>query len=508
MKNEQTGEKTRSIAAIAAVIAFMIISKMLGFAREVALSSKFGLNYITDAYKTAFDIPCLLLSALIGAVAAVFIPVYAERRKLGEAHEKQFLSAVFGAGLLVSAVIAALTQLSLKWLVPFMLRGRNDETVGLAIRLSSIMMPMALCVFLYRMIATFLQARFSFTIPAVATCFSALCVVVGIYTSKGDIVVVAVWTLIGMAAEFLIQLPLAFRKGFRPFSRVRFNDPGLRQIVFLMLPLLVMGVFDQMYIVFDKVVASATEGDVSALGYASRITTMVSAAFLLTIATVLYPSLTKAAGDSGDFAEQFAFGINLNLLIGIPAMAVLFIMRVPVVRAVYEHGEFKPDYTSITAGCMACYALGMVGIGIREMCNRAFWAQKSTRTPMIVGIGAVLLNIALDYPLYSLFGVSGVALSAAVSASAAAAVLLVLLRKRIKRVGGGTILTCLIKTIGATAVMCAVLFAGMRLFNLDSVKWLLATALLGLVAYVAALALMRTREISLIASLVKARGKQ
>ncbi|MDR2506053.1 MAG: murein biosynthesis integral membrane protein MurJ [Oscillospiraceae bacterium] len=494
------------MTAIAVVMAFMLGSKLLGFLREVALSSKFGMSYVTDAYKVAFDIPCLLLSALIAAIAAVFIPIYNERSKLGEAEKRRFVTAVLVVGLLVSAVVALITQLSLGWLVRAMLPDASDETIELTIKLSTIMMPMALFVFLFRMLGSYLQANFNFMMSAIATCFSAICVIAGIYLSNGNITVVAVWTLVGMAVEFVTLIPRTTRLGVAKFSRFTIADSGIRQLAFLMLPLLVMGVFDQMYIVFDRVVTSSIEGDISALNYAYRISTMVSSAFLLTISTVLYPSITKAADDKREFAEQFSFGVNLNMLIGIPAMAMLLILRQPVVRAVYERGAFLPSNTLTTAGCLACYSVGMVGVGLREILNRAFWAKKSMRIPMMVGVLGVILNIALDFPLYNLFGVSGVALSQSVSIFAAAAALMIILKIKYSDIGSPAMLACLRKTAVATAAMCAALLALQYLLNLDSIAYLLAAALVGLLVYIALLFVQKTSEVSMLFSFLKARG--
>jgi putative peptidoglycan lipid II flippase len=311
-----------------------------------------------------------------------------------------------------------------------------------------------------------------------------------------------------MAVEFIVLLPIAMRKGFGKFSRFTIADSGLRQLAFLSLPLLLMGVFDQMYIVFDRVVTSSISGDISALNYAYRISTMVSSAFLLTIATVLYPSITNAADDDREFAEQFSFGVNLNLLIGIPAMLMLFILREPIVRAVYERGEFTSDNTIITAGCLACYAIGMVGNGLRELLNRAFWAKKAMKIPMIVGIVGVILNIALDFPLYNMFGASGVALAQSASIFAAAIALMIILKKRYSYIGGRSILTCLLKTVISTFAMCVVLLIFNYYLNLDSIVMLLASAAAGLAVYIILLVLQKTHEVTMLFSFVRTRGSK
>jgi putative peptidoglycan lipid II flippase len=494
------------------VMGLMTLSKALGFVREVALSSRFGMTYVTDAYKTAFNIPCLLLSALIAAMATIFVPIYNERRREGAQAASRFTRVTLTAGLIVSALIALGTYIALPWLAGVMLPGAGEDMVSLTISLTRIMIPMALFVFLYRMLGAYLQARFSFTMPAVATCAGAIVIILGIVFSGGNIALVAVATLAGMVVEFLTQLPAARRRGLEPRPLLDLNDPGLRRLAFLTLPLLVGGVFDQLYIVFDRVVTAATAGDISALDYGNRVTTMVSAAFLTTISTVLYPSLTESARDEKRFAGHFSLGVSLNVLIGLPAAAALLMLRVPVTRLVFERGAFDASDAAVTAGTMACYALGMLGLGIKELCGRAFYARQSTRPPIVVGILGVMLNIALDYLLYPLIGVSGVALASAIAASVSALALMVLLRAKTGHVGGGAILLCTGKVLLATGAMCSVILAGSHIFPLGEAYGmglavpLLGTAAAGLAAYAATLALLRTRELSYMISIVRRKG--
>jgi putative peptidoglycan lipid II flippase len=496
---------------MALVMGLMMLSKALGFIREVALSSKFGMTYVTDAYKTAFNIPCLLLSALIGAMATIFVPVYNERSLDGAEAASNFTRATLTAGFIVSAVIALGTYLSLPWLARAMLPGASEDMIHLTIGLTRVMTPMALFVFLYRMLGAFLQARFSFATPATATCAGAVVIILGIMLSGGNIVLVAAATLAGMAVEFLTQLPAARKRGLRPRPLIDFNDPGLKRMAFLTVPLLIGGVFDQLYIVFDRVVTAATAGDISALDYGNRVTTMFSAAFLTTIATVLYPSLTESARDAKRFAGHFSQGVCLNVVIGLPAAAALLMLRAPVTRLIFERGAFGASDAAATAGTMACYALGILGLGLRELCGRAFYARQATRLPMTVGILGVMLNIALDYALYPLMGVSGVALASAIAASASALALMILLRASAGHVGGGAILLCLGKTAIATAAMCVVILACSRVFSLQDAYGmrlagsLLATGAAGLAAYGAALAILRARELEYIVRMVRRR---
>ncbi|HML45774.1 MAG TPA: lipid II flippase MurJ, partial [Clostridia bacterium] len=233
--------------------------------------------------------------------------------------------------------------------------------------------------FLHRLTSSYLQAKFRFGIPAVATLLYNVFVVTGIVLSGANIYVVAAATLLGTAVQFFVQLPQARHAGLEYRPVIDMKEPGLRAMMTMMIPVLIASGFDQLYMVFDQRVVSVVEGQISSLDYANRINTMVSAVLLITIATVLYPSLVRDAKDPKAYAKNLSLGFNLNLLIAIPAMAALVMLRVPIIRLVYERGSFTAANTLTTAGPLACYGLGLLGVGIREMCSRGFYARQEVK---------------------------------------------------------------------------------------------------------------------------------
>lgn len=139
-----------------------------------------------------------------------------------------------------------------------------------------------------------------------------------------------------------------------------------------MLPVLISSAFDQVYMIVGKAVASSGIGDITILDYGNRVSTMVSAVLLTSIATVLYPTLVKNVDSSEDFRRTLSLGVNLNLLIAIPAMAALTLLRLPVTRLVFERGAFTAKDSLLTCGTLACYSCGILGVGLREIGNRTF----------------------------------------------------------------------------------------------------------------------------------------
>ena len=382
-ENEANSSVKSLSKSMLVVMVFTMVAKVTGFLRETVMASRFGLSAITDAYKTAFDIPCIFLSVIVTALSATLIPTYSSQLQQSRDKADRFIRNLFTIGLALSAVILGLTLSMLDTLVcRFFLPGASAEAQQLTIRLARIMLPMGFFTFLARMSTSYLQANFRFAVPAVSQVMLNLCIIVFIILSGGEnIELVALGTLIGWVLQFVVQIPSMHRCGLRPKPVFDLKDPGVREVAALMLPVLVSSAFDQVYIIVDRAVASAATGSITALDYGNRISTMVSSVLLTSIATVLYPTLVKNTEDPDKFRKTLGFGINLNLLIAVPAIAALTLLRLPITRLIYERGAFTKENSLLTSGTLACYSLGILGVGLREIGNRCFYAYKRRRSP-------------------------------------------------------------------------------------------------------------------------------
>ncbi len=498
------------------VMIFTTVSKVTGFLREMVLAANFGTTYITDALKTAEDVPCLFLSIIITALCTTLIPVYSDRLKHGPRQANRFVSNLITIGLALSVVILLITALMTETIIcKFSMVNSTPEAQSLAIQLTQIMLPMGVFVFLARIGTAYLQANFSFTVPALSQMVLNVVIIGAIMLSKGmNITYVAVGTVVGWALQFVVQMPKMRQVGleYRPTFDVR--EPGLQEVVILMLPVLVSITFDQLYLTFDKSVASQVAGDITRLDQANRLSTMVSSVLLTTIATVLYPNLIRHVDDPVKMSGDLGFGINLNLLIALPAIAALVLLRGPITHLVYQRGAYTPESTAITADVLACYSAGILGVGMRELCNRCFYAFKDTKVPTITGIGVVVLNIGLNYALYPIFGVSGIAAATSISAMGSALVLLYLLHAKRHVFDVKRSATCLWKVLVATAAMVAVLLGLTQILHLNDLNGMRFYAtiagvmLAGGATYIVALIVLKTEELRMALNMIKGKIKR
>ncbi len=442
------------------VMALTTISKVSGFLREMLQSAKFGANAVNSALNTAVDVPCLFLSVITIAMATALIPVYTDRMREGKASANRFMNNLLTIGMGLSVVVLVFTAVFAQPLIDNILIPKSSpEVKQLALELTRLMLPMGIFVFLARVCSAYLQANSNFTVPAVSQILLNLVVIVAIMLSGPDnATYVAIGTVIGWAVQFFFHIPWIRRQGLSYRPTVDVKEPGLAPMMLLMLPIIVSGAFDQLILSVNRAVISSVEADIVHLGNASKLSTMVSAVLLTTIATVLYPSFVRHAAERDKMASDLSFGININLLIALPATAALLLLNEPLTRLTLGRGNYSSESVEVTAAILACFAPGILGLGLRELFNRAFYAHKNTVIPTVVGIGTVLLNVALDYALYEALGVAGVAIAGSIAALIGAALLLFLLSRKYSIFHAKRVVSCLWKTGLSTLLMSVPLF--------------------------------------------------
>ena len=492
------------------VMVLTMAGKLIGFLRETVQASMFGVSEVTDALKVALEAPNLFLAVIIIALAAAFIPAYNERLREGKEAADCLAANVATLGMALSAAVLLLTLLFIGPIITrLMLPYASAETQQTAIRMSRIMMPIGIFVFLSRMATSYLQVNFSFGIPALSQVFFNVIVIGAILLSRGEnILYIALGTLAGWLIQFAAQAPRIRRMGFRYRPAFDVKEPLLRDIGMLMLPLLATGAFDQLYILIRSM-ASNMAGHITVLDLSTRLSTMVSTVLLLTIATVLYPSLVRHAAEKDRFRDDLSFGINLNLLLALPASAALVFLSGPITRLVYQRGAFSTQDTLLTAQTLAMTAVGILGIGMRELLTRCFYAQKDVKAPTIIGILAVALNALLSFMLYPTYGAPGIAIATSISAILGAAVLLILQARRHRALDTRRTLRCLWKTSAASAAMVGLLLALLHAFHIPSLTGAtFALAMLALIAigigfYIIVLWALRTEELAMVLAFAK-----
>src|SRR5258706_9162282 len=469
-----------SVARNAGVVSAAIMtSRVLGLVRDQVFAALFGAGLQYDAFLTAFRIPNLLRDLFVeGGRSAAFVTPFSQvLATKGEAEAFRLSNRIATALLLVLGVVCLAGWFAAPAIVHLLAPGFFEVPgkAGLTVQLTRIMIPFLLFIALAAQAMGILNARHRFGMPAMASAFFNLGSIVGglflgfvagPWIGLGAIESMAYGTLFGGLLQFAAQWPSLRRIGFRYRPMLDFNDPGVRQILRLMGPAIIGAAAVQINIFINSNFASAIidpatgrigNGPVSGLNYAFRFVQFPIGAFGVAISTAMLPMISASAArkEIGEFRRTLAHSLSLILLLCIRSAAGLIVLGRPIVGLVFEQGRFTPLDTAETASALGAYAVGLAGYGGIKVLAPAFYALDDARTPMLVSLGSIAVNYAMNYLLVGPFGHVRLAFSPSALALVNFALLLLLMRRKIGILEGRRLARSLVKICLATALMAA-----------------------------------------------------
>ena len=347
--------------------------------------------------------------------------------------------------------------------IKILAKGFEGEQFNLAVTLNRIGLPIAMFLGLTHVFTGLLDSDEIFGPSAISGIpynfiFLTYLILVG---KNASIYTLMVVTVIAASTQFLILVPAVRHMGYRYRFRINLRDPYLRKGMFLVLPVLIGSAVQQINIVVDRTLASGLErGSISALTYSSRINDMVIAVFIMAITKVIFPKLSRAFAkeDGGEVSRILGQGINIILIITVPATVGLLLLADPLVYLFFQRGSFNARDTLMTSQALMFYSLGLVGFSLRLMLNKVYYSFQDTRTPMINGVIAVGVNLIFNLILIRWMGHSGLALATSISATVTTILLFISLRKKIGPIGLTRYLISFFKTLAASLIMGLVVY--------------------------------------------------
>jgi putative peptidoglycan lipid II flippase len=453
-------------------------SRILGVVREQVLAYLFGAGDAMDAYKVAYRVPNLLRDLFAeGAMSAAFVPTFArELATGGKPAAFRLATYIVSALLLITGVLVVLGMLFAEPLVR-LFAGDYREVAGkleLTVLLTRIMLPFLTFVALAAAFMGMLNALHHFFVPAVSPAMfnvgSIVCTVglVALMPRWGlpAIAAVAIGTIVGGLAQWLVQWPLLRREGFRYRPALDWRDEGLRRVLLLMGPSTIGLAATQVNVFVNTLLATREgTGAVSWLDVAFRLMYLPIGLFGVSIATATTPAISRmlAKGDTSSVRKTISDGMVLMLLLNVPATVGLVVLAEPIVRLMYERGAFMPSDTIAAAAALQFYALGLLGYSVVRIASPAFYAFGESRTPVTISFVTVLSNAALNFVLVEVMGYRGLALGTSIAALLNAGLLLVMLRRRLGGIEGGAMASALAR-IAVAAVLMGLAAAGADAF--------------------------------------------
>ena len=444
-------------ATIGLMIAIML-GKVLGFARELVLASTYGAGAYSDAYIIALNIPMVIFVAIGQSIGTTFIPLYHDiNANLGEEKSIKFTNNIFNIVTIVCIVFGILGIVFAEPLVKLFAMGFQGETQKIAVGFTRIMVMGVLFIGLSNLMTSFLQVKNNFTIPGLASIPRNVVIIISMILSvKYGPSVLAWGTLAGFAIEFLYQVPFAYKKGYRYKKYLNLKDEHLKKMIWLLGPVFIGVAVNQVNAMVDRTLASTlVEGSISALNYANKLNNFVMGVFITSIASVIYPMLSKLSADSDKekFTESVVTSVNSIVLLVLPISVGAIVLANPIVKILFQRGAFDSSATEMTAIALVFYSIGLVAFGLRDVLGKVFYSLQDTKTPMINGAIAMVLNIILNIILVKIMGHAGLAFATSISAILCIFMLFGSLKKKIGYFGQDQMIKTTVKSLGAALVM-------------------------------------------------------
>jgi len=488
----------------------------MGLVRESVFAHLFGVGAATDAFNVAFRIPNLLRDLFAEtALSAAFVPVLAGEKAKGKEAENRLASNILNVLFVVTGAVSLAGLLLAPAIAKTVAFGFGDVPgkIGLTARLTAVLFPFLLFVSLAAWAMSYLNTEKSFFVPSVAPAlFNAFSILFplltyGWYVARGKepIFGMAVGVLIGGLMQFLVQMPVVRRKGFRWSPLLSFRDPGFRKVMALFVPVAVGLAGTRINVLVNTIlVTPLAEGSVSWLNYAFRVMHLPLGLFGIAVGTVALPSLSRLVHDNdlGAVRTTLADSLKMVLVLTVPATALLAFLAVPVTRAIYQRGRFTAEDTAATAGALVLYALGIPFMsGLRNVAA-AFYAFKDSRTPMVASLVSIAFNIGLNVSLMNVLGFMIFPLSTSLAAVLNVGILMALLPKKDVGVAAAPLARFSIKLAAASAAGGAAAWAVNGLAEgrfgtsfAATAAGLAAAGLAGLVVFFAASRLLGLAEV-------------
>ena len=519
-------ENEKVTAAAGIVAAATLLSRIFGLVRDLVTAYFFGAGMAADAFFVAFRIPNLLRRLVAeGALTVSVIPIFTEYLTTRSREEAFALArACMTLFSIILVVVSLLGVLLSPYLIMVFAPGFTAEPdkFQLTVLLTKIMFPYILLVALVALAMGILNSLGRFAAPALSPVVLNIGMIASMFllTPYFDppIIALAIGVILGGLLQVLLQIPyLAKEKGLLGIS-FDFTHPAIKRIGLLMAPAALGAAAYQFSVLVNTLLASfLPQGSVSYLYYADRIMQFPLGVFAVAIGTAVLPSMSRQSseGDMEGFGQTFSYALRLVFFITIPAMVGMIVLAEPILKLLFQRGEFDPETTRLTAQALIAYAVGLWSYSAVFVVVRAFYALQNTKTPVKIAIISLAGNILCAVLLMGPMQHVGLALASSIGSIINLVLLVILLRKRLGRLDGRRVAASVIKNSVWAVVMGVVVYltayctgSGADGSNLMLAARVIGSVILGVLVYLGLAFFFKAPELKVVLNMFLGRFRR
>ncbi|MCD6576386.1 MAG: murein biosynthesis integral membrane protein MurJ [Anaerolineaceae bacterium] len=512
--------KTIARGALTVMVAF-IISNLVGLLAKTLTARYFGTGIESNAFFTANRFSEILFNLVAGgALGSAFVPVFTGLLANNENRKAwRLASAVMNLVTIVLVVLSLLTAIFSKQVVHYILApGFSVDEMVLTAQLLRIQVLSSMIFGISGLVMAALNAHQHFLLPAIAPAMYQIGWITGIFLlePKMGIFGLAWGVVIGSLLHLAVQIPRLLKLPEINYSfTLGLEMSEVREVIRLMAPRLLGVAVVQLNFLLNTFLASfQSEGSITALSLAFPLMIMPQAVIAQSIAIAALPTFSAqvAKNEIGEMRYSLTATLQAVLILSIPAAVGLILLREQIVTLLYKGSAFTSQSVKLVSWALLWYSVGLVGHCLVEVTSRAFYALHDTKTPVVVGVGAMTGNLLLSILFSAIFTklgwipLGGLALANSVATAVESIILLILMRKKLNGINGRKITRTVIKSITASAGMGAVIWFAAELVNFSRPgRFVVLSIIIGVIIYGLLLVLLRSSEIKQVFSMIQAR---
>jgi putative peptidoglycan lipid II flippase len=467
-RNDDLNADNVQVTQAAGVVSMAtLLSRVLGYVRDMVMASFFGAGLASDAFIAAFRVPNLLRRLFgEGSLSIAFVPVFSDcLSRQGKAEAEQMAGSALR---LLTVVLASVTVVGIV-LAPLIVRllayGFTDDPqkYDLCVHLTRIMMPyiffiglVALCMGILNVLGHFAAPALAPTLLNAAMIGTVICFAWISPSQNTRVAGLALGVLLGGVLQLGLQLPFLVRRGIRFWRAAPLWHPALKQVLVLMGPAVFgAAVYQINSLVICLLGSLLPQGSITYLYYADRLVQFPLGMFAIALATAVLPTLSRQAAELQWDALRgtFAHAIKLIFFITLPCMAGLIVLRTPIVAMLFRHGAFGDQSTRLTAEALLYYGVGLWAFSAVRILIYTFYALQDTRTPVQMAIIAIIANVVLGVILMKPMKHNGLALALSLASVLHLGLLATALRRKMGALGWRQIARSIARSGVCAAIM-------------------------------------------------------
>ncbi|MFQ6083303.1 MAG: murein biosynthesis integral membrane protein MurJ [Candidatus Aminicenantia bacterium] len=493
-------EHKQLVKSTAVITGPTILSRILGYLRDMLQAFYLGTSTGADAFTIAYIIPNLLRRLMgEGALTAAFIPTFTQiKKKESKDNTWNFANTVFYNLVLIAAGITILGIIFSPFLVKIIAIGYKQVPGKweLTTNLTRIMFPYIFFISLAALCMSILNSFFKFAVPASTPVLFNIAIIVTALVlaqrTEEPAFAFAIGVVIGGVLQLAFQIPFLWRLGMKFKPNVSFTHPAMVKIGKLMVP----GIFglgiSQINLALSRMLASLlAEGSAAALYYATRVRELTLGLFSIALSIALLPTLSEQAAEENipGMKKTLIFSLKLIILITIPAFLGLLILAKPIIQVLFERGAFGIESTSMTVSALVFFSIGLPFISGCKILTSVFYSLKDTKTPVIIGFFIMIIYLSSSFLLMHPLAVGGIALALSIAEIINFFALWLFLEKKIGFISKKEILLSISKVIICSGLMGLVLWSLINQIQyqqfifLKKLGFLVISIIMGLITY-------------------------